>query len=143
MSTGEILVAYSLRIKPHGADIQAWSTRTTNWKLISPGYELGRLRGEELEKVLSLKEWWGINGGAPGAKGEIIKRDSNGNVVNEDGPIKSRKLAQIKDVQPGKYYDLIVEVISHEESLRSGCESVSCQTVCSLCYGLYSEYVFV
>jgi Telomeric single stranded DNA binding POT1/CDC13 len=110
LNTGEILIAYQLNIRPYKTDIQALSHRTTDFILVSPGYDISRLPAKERERVKELKEWWNINGGAPGAKGQAIKRDSFGTVINEEGPTKSRKAALIRDVSLSNFYDLTVEV---------------------------------
>ena len=110
VSTGEILIAYNLKIKPYKMDIQAWSHYTTDWKLVAPGYDISKLEGEERERVKELKEWWNIMGGAPGAQGIIIKRDALGNVINEEGPSKSKKASLIGNIFANQFYDLTVEV---------------------------------
>ena len=111
MNTGEILIAYGMRIKPYRDDIQAWSTYNTRFKLVSPGYDMAILKRDELSLVKDLQDWWSTRGGAPGAKGDIIKRDSMGTVVNEDGPMASKKLNPIGGVVPNKFYDLVGEVL--------------------------------
>lgn len=111
MNTGEILIAYGLRIKPYNLDIQAWSTYNTRFKLVSPGFDFRTLKPDELSAVKELQEWWGTRGGAPGAKGDIIRRDSMGTVINEDGPLKSRKFSHIGGMQINGYYDIVCEVL--------------------------------
>ena len=113
MNTGEILIAYGLRIKPHNHDIQAWSTYNTRFKLVSPGFNLETLRPDERSIVKDLQEWWKTRGGAPGAKGDIIRRDNMGAVINEDGPTRSKKLSYIGGIQVNGYYDIIAEVSPH------------------------------
>ena len=110
VETGEILIAYNVRIKPHNHDIQAWSTHQTKFKLIAPGFNLRMLQKEEILIVKGLREWWTTMGGAPGAKGDVIRRDSSGIVVNEDGPFKSKKEKLIGEMQPNTFCDIICEV---------------------------------
>ena len=112
--TGEILIAYNVRIKLKSAssfDIQAWSTYSTQFKLICPGYDLNSLKSYELDRVNELKEWWSVRGGAPGAKGDLVRRDlSTGVDENEDGPTKSKKFALVRQLQAGKFHDIVAEV---------------------------------
>ena len=110
MSTGEILIAYNMKIRPHNLDIQAWSTHTTRFKLISPGFDRHTLRPDESSLVMEMREWWNARGGAPGAKGEIIKRDKDGGVANEEGVSVSRKLKTISGLEVNSFYDLVCEV---------------------------------
>jgi hypothetical protein len=110
VNTGEILIAYDIRIKPYNLDIQAWSTHSTRFKLVSPGFNLRTLKVDEFNQVKELQEWWSIRGGAPGAKGEIIKRDKEGKVINEDEALQSRKMSYIGGMIPNKFYDIVCEV---------------------------------
>jgi hypothetical protein len=110
MSTGEILIAYNMKIRPHNLDIQAWSTHTTRFKLISPGFDRHTLRPDESSLVMQMREWWDARGGAPGAKGEVIKRDKDGAVANEEGVSLSRKLKTISGLEVNSFYDLVCEV---------------------------------
>jgi len=112
VSTGEILIAYNVSIKPHGMDMQAWSCWTTHHKLVDPaGFDLSTLLDIELKLYKELKEWWTVRGGAPGAKGDIVKRDASGAIVNEDeGRDPDRKLKQVSGIQPRDFVDLVVEV---------------------------------
>lgn len=112
MSTGEILIAYNMKIRPHNLDIQAWSTHTTRFKLISPGFDRHTLRPDESSLVMQMREWWNARGGAPGAKGEVIKRDKDGAVANEEGVSLSRKLKTISGLEVNSFYDLVCEVRS-------------------------------
>lgn len=111
VNTGEILIAYDIRIKPYKDDIQAWSTHSTRFKLVSPGFNLRTLKVDEFNQVKELQEWWSIRGGAPGAKGEIIKRDKEGKVINEDEALQSKKMSYIGGMIPNKFYDIVCEVI--------------------------------
>jgi hypothetical protein len=111
MNTGEVLIAYGMRIKAYRDDIQAWSTYNTRFKLVSPGYDMKILKKDEVSLVKDLQDWWSTRGGAPGAKGDIIKRDIMGTVVNEDGPTPSKKLSHIGGMIPNKFYDLVGEVL--------------------------------
>jgi hypothetical protein len=110
VSTGEIFIVYNLKIQPWNMDIQGWSTHSTTFKLIQPGYDLNYLTRHELPNVNQLREFWSVKGGAAGAKGEVVKRDKEGQVLNEDGPTRPKKLALIRDVKQGQYYDLVGEV---------------------------------
>ena len=111
LRTGEILIAYDLRIRPHGHDIQAWSTHTTRFKLVAPGFDLRTLRPDEYSMVKEMHEWWSARGGTPGAKGDIIKRDKEGQIVNEEGPYKSKKMSHVGGMEINHFYDIICEVI--------------------------------
>jgi hypothetical protein len=115
MNTGEILIAYGMRIKPHNHDIQAWSTYNTQFKLVSPGFDLKTLKPDELALVKELQEWWQTRGGAGAAKGDIVRRDNTGAVTNEDGPIRSKKLSTIGGIEVNKFYDIVGEVRFHLE----------------------------
>jgi hypothetical protein len=113
VSTGEILIAYGVNIKPaNGLDVQAWSSWNTRFKLVDPaGFDMKTLEVMELRLYKELKEWWTTRGGAPGAKGDIVKRDSSGAIANEDvGRDPDRKLKRVSDVHPLGFYDLVVEV---------------------------------
>ena len=115
VSTGEILIAYGVNIRNGNgfSDIQAWSSWNTRFKLVDPaGFDLTTLDTMELRLYKELKEWWNTRGGAPGAKGDIVKRDASGAIANEDaGRDPDRKLACIKDVQARGFNDLVVEVL--------------------------------
>ena len=110
VNTGEVLIVYDIRIKPHKMDIQAWSTHQTRFKLIGPGYDARTLRADEFQKAEELRKWWAARGGAPGARGDAVRRDNSGAVVNEDGPSRSKKLKPICEVQIGGFYDIVCEV---------------------------------
>jgi hypothetical protein len=112
MNTGEILLAYNVRIKPYNRDIQAWSTYSTRFVLVSPGFVMESLKVDEVARVKELQEWWSARGGAPGAKGDPIRRDNTGVITNEDGPQRSKKLRPIAEVQLDQFYDIIGEVNS-------------------------------
>jgi hypothetical protein len=111
VNTGEIMIAYNVRIKSFHLDIQAWSTHQTQFKLVSPGFNIQTLKLDEFTLVKELKEWWSTRGGAPGAKGDIIKRSKEGTVVNEDTAYESKKTSFIGGMVPNKFYDIICEVI--------------------------------
>jgi protection of telomeres protein 1 len=111
LKTGEILIAYDVRIKPHGHDIQAWSTHTTKWKLVAPGFDLRTLRPDELGLVKEMHEWWSTRGGAPGARGDVVKRDKEGQVQNEDAALKSKKMSHIGGMEMNRFYDIVCEVV--------------------------------
>jgi len=112
VETGEILIAYNVKIVTHDLNIQAWSTFTTRWKLVSPGFNMSTLNGQEIQLVEDMRKWWNMMGGAPGAKGVEVKRDSTGSVANEEGPQRNWKEALIENMVPGKFYDLTGEVAS-------------------------------
>jgi hypothetical protein len=121
VSTGEILIAYGVNIRAGNgfSDIQAWSSWNTRFILVDPaGFDLTALDTMELRLYKELKEWWNTRGGAPGAKGDIVKRDASGAIANEDaGRDPDRKLACIKDIQALRFYDLVVEVLPANEIL--------------------------
>lgn len=110
LSTGEILIAYDMKIRPHNLDIQAWSTHTTRFKLVSPGFDIRALRMDEFGLVEKLREWWNARGGTPGAKGEVVKRDREGQVVNEEGVSMSKKLKKVAEMKENTFSDLVCEV---------------------------------
>lgn len=125
-STGEILFAYTVSIRPHGMDVQAWSCWTTRWKLVDPaGFDLNTLVDIELTVYKQLKAWWTDRGGAPGAKGDIVKRDANGAIVNEDeGRDPDRKLKTVSELQHRDFFDFIVEVCPPYSAVFNGCELI-------------------
>jgi hypothetical protein len=144
VSTGEILIAYNVRIKAWRFDTQAWSTHSTRWKLISPGFNLQTLKIDEFAKVNELQAWWNTRGGAAGAKGDIIQRDKEGHVLNEEGPTRGKKANYIGGMQHNGFYDLVAEVVHRfGEDADIGCENLSWETDVSLCHGLYAKYGFV
>ena len=110
LNTGEVLIAYDMRIKPYNMDIQAWSRYTTRFKLVGPAYDLKTLLADEQKRVLELQSWWSARGGAAGAKGDIVRRDTSGTVINEDGPSRPKKLKPICEIQIGGFYDIVCEV---------------------------------
>jgi len=110
LATGEILIAYDMKIRPHNLDIQAWSTHTTRFKLVSPGFDIRALKSDEHVMVKEMREWWNARGGAPGAKGEVVKRDKEGGIVNEDGVYTSKKMKRISEMEVNTFSDLVCEV---------------------------------
>ena len=60
--------------------------------------------------VKELREWWNARGGAPGAKGEVVRRDKEGGVVNEDGVHVSGKLKKVAEMKENTFADLVCEV---------------------------------
>jgi hypothetical protein len=99
-----------MKIRPHNLDIQAWSTYTTRFKLVSPGFDIRVLKTDEYVMVSELREWWNARGGAPGAKGEVVRRDKEGGVVNEDGVNISKKMKKISEMEVNTFSDLVCEV---------------------------------
>jgi len=71
---------------------------------------MASLTPKERELVKGLRDWWNTRGGAPGARGEIVKRDASGMVINEAGALYSRKLNTISNLVHREFYDLVVEV---------------------------------
>ena len=59
---------------------------------------------------MQMREWWNARGGAPGAKGEVVKRDKDGGIANEEGVSLSRKLKTISGLEANSFYDLVCEV---------------------------------
>jgi hypothetical protein len=110
ISTGEILIAYHMKITARDFDLQGWSHWTTRWKLIGPGYDMRTLAVDELAEVKKLQSWWNTMGGVAGAKGDIIKRNPQGQVLNEEGPTRGKKAAYIRDMKEGHFYDIMGEV---------------------------------
>jgi len=75
------------------------------------GFDFKTLANIESKLYKELKEWWTTRGGAPGARGDIVKRDASGAVANEDeGRDPDRKLKKVSELQPRDFADLIVEV---------------------------------
>jgi hypothetical protein len=99
-----------MKIRPHNLDIQAWSTYTTRFKLVSPGFDIRVLKTDEYVMVRELRELWNARGGAPGAKGEVVRRDKEGGVVNEDGVNVSKKMKKISEMEVNTFSDLVCEV---------------------------------
>ena len=143
LRTGEILIAYDMRIKPHGHDIQAWSTHTTKFKLVAPGFDLRTLRPDEAGSVTEMHEWWNARGGTPGAKGDIVKRDKEGKVVNEEGPVKSKKMTHIGAMEPYHFYDVVCEVPLSLRFTDEGGQDLLWTSVCVVRHRLYTEYFVI
>jgi hypothetical protein len=93
-------------------DIQAWSTYTTRWKLVSPGFDVRTLKIDEFNAAKEMQHWWSTRGGVAGAKGDIIKRDNTGQTT-EEGPTKSKKSGYIASMETDKFYDIVAEVNTH------------------------------
>ena len=108
--TGEIIIAYNLYIKTRGCDIQGCSTDKTRIKHIAPGFDMATLTARERELVKGLQDWWNARGGGAGVRGEIVKRDTSGMVINEASALYSRKMSSISNLVQRNFYDLVVEV---------------------------------
>jgi hypothetical protein len=80
--------------------------------LVSPGFDLSTLKLSELAAVNDMREWWSTLGGVAGAKGDVIKRDKEGHILNEEGPLKSKKSNYISGMKPNGFYDIVAEVHS-------------------------------
>lgn len=117
--TGEIIIAYNLYIKTRGCDIQGCSTEKTRIKHIGPGFDMASLTPKERELVKGLQDWWNTRGGGAGARGEVVRRDASGMVINEAGALYSRKLNTISNLVHRTFYDLVVEVgpVAHHSPL--------------------------
>lgn len=89
------------------------------------GFDLNTLVDIELTLYKQLKQWWTERGGAPGAKGDIVKRDANGAIVNEDeGRDPDWKLRTVSELQHRDFFDFIVEVCPLPRIFLKGCKLI-------------------